>query len=220
MRPQYAAQVDRSVVKSFQTPLRRQYALATMSSFAHFIHTNTAPVFSRSLVYVSGRSGGRRKKKSARPAEWVTSAGKWRSPRRESEQGRVRFSKPPNAKGFWRDKPIRLFCARRGFQRLKNPQREPVLHRGMTATDKRSGKPCSRVYYWGLLQHFRQQDFKSMNFKCQHHTEKKKNPQPSTVSSILFLRPLKMFIRACLITLSFFISIILSYLSNKIYLSL
>lgn len=59
MRPQYAAQVDRSVAESFQTPLRRQYALATMSSFAHFIHTNMAPIFSGSLVYVSGRSGGK-----------------------------------------------------------------------------------------------------------------------------------------------------------------
>lgn len=66
MRPQYAAQVDRSVVKSFQTPLRRQYALATMSSFAHFIHTNTAPIFSCSLVYVSGQSGGKK-----REASWI-----------------------------------------------------------------------------------------------------------------------------------------------------
>lgn len=60
MRPQCAAQVDRSVVKSFQTPLRRQYALATMSSFAHFIHTNTPPIFSRSLVYVGGRGEEKR----------------------------------------------------------------------------------------------------------------------------------------------------------------
>lgn len=30
----------------FQTPLRSQYALATMSSFTHFIHTNIFHFFS------------------------------------------------------------------------------------------------------------------------------------------------------------------------------
>lgn len=56
MRVQYAAQVDWSTEKSLQTPLRLQYALATMSSFTHFIHTNMAPIFSPSLVYGRGRS--------------------------------------------------------------------------------------------------------------------------------------------------------------------
>lgn len=143
MRPQYAAQVDRSVVKSFQTPLRRQYALATMSSFAHFIHTNTPPIFSRSLVYVSGQSGG--KKRSTRPAESVTSAGKWRSPGRDSEQGECASANPLNAKGFWRDKPIKIFCRRRGFLSLKSPQHEPVLYWSMTTTDKHSITLCSGV---------------------------------------------------------------------------
>lgn len=100
MRPQCAAQVDQSVVKSFQTPLRRQYALATMSSFAHFIHTNMAPIFSCSLVYVSGQSWERERKKSTRPAESVTSAGKWRSPGRDTEHGECASANPLNAKGF------------------------------------------------------------------------------------------------------------------------
>lgn len=81
MRPQYAAQVDWSVEKSFQTPWRRQYALATMSSFAHFIHTNMAPIFSCSLVYVSGQRGRGEKK---REASWICNK------RRETEISRER----------------------------------------------------------------------------------------------------------------------------------
>jgi len=56
MRLQYAAEVDWSVEKSLKTPLRLQYAHATMSSFTHFIHTNTSSIFSQSRVYSSGRS--------------------------------------------------------------------------------------------------------------------------------------------------------------------
>lgn len=57
MRLQYAAEVDWSVEKSLKTPLRLQYAHAAMSSFTHFIHTNTSSIFySQSLVYSSGRS--------------------------------------------------------------------------------------------------------------------------------------------------------------------
>ncbi len=56
MRLQYAAEVDWSVEKSLKTPLRLQYAHAAMSSFTHFIHTNTSSIFSQSLVYGSGWS--------------------------------------------------------------------------------------------------------------------------------------------------------------------
>lgn len=56
MRLQYAAEVDWSVEKSLKTPLRLQYAHTAMSSFTHFIHTNTASIFSKSLLYGSGRS--------------------------------------------------------------------------------------------------------------------------------------------------------------------
>ncbi len=56
MRLQYAAEVDWTVEKSLKTPLRLQYAHAAMSSFTHFIHTNTSSIFSQSLVYGSGRS--------------------------------------------------------------------------------------------------------------------------------------------------------------------
>lgn len=56
MRLQYAAEVDWSVEKYLKTPLRLQYAHAAMSSFTHFIHTNTSIFHSQSLVYSSGRS--------------------------------------------------------------------------------------------------------------------------------------------------------------------
>lgn len=126
MKPQYAPQVDRSVVKSFQTPLRRQDALATMSSFAHFIHTNMAPIFSRSLVYVRAQSEDGKKNPSARPAESVTSVGKWRSPGRDTEQGFGASANPLNAKGFRRDKPIKLFRWRRGAWKARSASRRVV----------------------------------------------------------------------------------------------
>lgn len=166
MRPQYAAQVDRSVVKSFQTPLRLQYALATMSSFAHFIHTNTAPIFSCSRVYVSGQSG----KKSARPAESVTSAGKWRSPGRDSEQGSALERTPLMQRASDETNPSNCSAGDVDFTAWKACSIS-LYYTEVWQQLKHSIMLCSRVYYRGLGDHLRQGGLERMNFKRQYYQD-------------------------------------------------
>lgn len=166
MRPQYAAQVDRSVVKSFQTPLRLQYALATMSSFAHFIHTNTAPIFSCSRVYVSGQSG----EKSARPAESVTSAGKWRSPGRDSEQGSALERTPLMQRASDETNPSNCSAGDVDFTAWKACSIS-LYYTEVWQQLKHSIMLCSRVYYRGLGDHLRQWGLERMNFKRQYYQD-------------------------------------------------
>lgn len=149
MRLQYAAEVDWSVEKSLKTPLRLQNAHAAMSSFTHFIHTNTSSIFSQSLVCGSGWS-------RENVAGSITSTGG-----RDFHGGKVQNRKPAWLRAAEETHQVTLLKACFFFWAQTRSLKEPIVSQKVTMKEEHPFKEQLNITClggvgvgWGYMKHY------------------------------------------------------------------